>query len=140
MLNKTMQKSVIVMMLVFGILLTTAAPSALAGDKKCKKGNYYTANYRDDDNYERDRDARRRRERDYVDDNYYQRDRRSSSDDYYQRDRRNTSKEVLRDVGIGAAVGAGGGVLLGGKKGALIGAAIGAAGGYVYNRGKKNRW
>jgi hypothetical protein len=128
MLNKAMQKSVMVMMLVFGILLTTAAPSALAGDKRCKRGsNYYTSNY-NDDYY--DRDQRRRQNRDYE-----------YNDDYYRRDRRNgASREVLRDVGIGAAVGAGGGVLLGGKKGALIGAAIGAAGGYVYNRGKKNRW
>jgi hypothetical protein len=124
MLNKTMQKGVIVM-LVFGLLLTVSAPAALAGDKKCKKDNYYTANYYDNNDY--DRDSRRRRNRDY-------------DDDYYRRDRRGSSKEVLRDVGIGAAVGAGGGVLLGGKKGALIGAAIGAAGGYIYNRGKKNRW
>lgn len=124
MMNKAMQKGVIVTMLVLGMLLTTAAPAALAKDKNCKRGNYYTTSNYYDDYYDRDS---RRRNRDY-------------DDDYYRRDRRQTSKEVLRDVGIGAAVGAGGGVLLGGKKGALIGAAIGAAGGYVYNKGKRNRW
>ncbi|MBI1762873.1 MAG: hypothetical protein HYR56_15695 [Acidobacteria bacterium] len=110
------------------MLLTAAAPSALANDKRCKKDRYYTSDYRND-YYDNDRDDRYRRNRDYDDDGYYRRDRRNGS-----------SREVLRDVGIGTAVGAGGGLLLGGKKGALIGAAIGAAGGYVYNRGKKNRW
>jgi hypothetical protein len=124
MLNKAMQKGVIVTMLVLGMLFTAAAPAALAKDKGRKSRSYYTSSY-NDDYY--DRDSRRRRNRDY-------------DDDYYRRDRRNSTGETLRDVGIGAAVGAGGGALLGGKKGALIGAAIGAAGGYVYNKGKRNRW
>ena len=127
MMNKVMQKGVVVAMLVFGMLLTTAAPAALAKDKNCKRGNNYVSSRYDDDYYVRDSQRRRNRDYDY-------------DDDYYRRDRRGSSKEVLRDVGIGAAVGAGGGVLLGGKKGALIGAAIGAAGGYVYNKGKRNRW
>ena len=99
MLNKAMLKGAIVMILVFGILLTTAAPVALAADKKCKKGNYYTANYYDDAYYERDRDLRRRRNRDY-------------DDDYYRRDRRDSTGKTLRDVGIGAAIGAGGGAII----------------------------
>jgi YmgG-like glycine-zipper protein len=140
MLNKAMQKGVIVTMLVFGSLITMAAPSALAQDRNCRRGNSYNTSYYDNnrsynDRYYRDSNYRRDRvyrDNSYRNDNYY--------DDYYYRDR-NTTGRTLRDVGIGAAVGAGGGALLGGKKGALIGAAIGAAGGYVYNRGKnRNRY
>jgi hypothetical protein len=136
MLKKAMQKGVVATLLVSGLLLTAAAPAALAQDRNCRRGNYRTSAYYGNDYYDRGRNYdyynvqdrnSRRRSRDY--------------DDYYdRRDRRESNREVLRDVGIGAAAGAGGGVLLGGKKGALIGAAIGAAGGYVYNRGKRNRW
>ena len=136
MLNKAMQKGVIVTMLVFGLLMTAAAPSALAQDRNCRRGNSYSTSYYDNDRYYNDRyyrDSNYRRDRVYRDSNYY--------NDYYYRDRRDTTGRTLRDVGVGAAVGAGGGALLGGRKGALIGAAIGAAGGYVYNRGKnRNRY
>ena len=134
MLNKAMQKGVIVTLLVFGSLMTMAAPSALAQDRYCRRGSSYNTSYYDNNRYYNDRYYRDnyRRDRAYRDSNYY--------DDYYYRDR-DTTGRTLRDVGIGAAVGAGGGALLGGRKGALIGAAIGAAGGYVYNRGKnRNRY
>jgi hypothetical protein len=136
MLNKAMQKGVIVTMLVFGLLMTAAAPAALAQGRNCRRNsNYNTSSYYGNDynargRYYNDQDRySRRQSRDY------------DYDDYYYRDRRNSTGKTLRDVGIGAAVGAGGGALFGGKKGALIGAAIGAAGGYVYNRGKnRNRY
>ena len=133
MLNKLMHKGVIVMLLVGGLLLTTAAPAALALDKKrCKDRDYYTTSYNDDGQY-RDRDYRRDERR--YDNRYDSRryDDRASYDNYYNRD---TTGRTLRDVGIGAAIGAGGGALIGGRKGALIGAAVGAGGGYLYNRAK----
>ncbi len=136
MLKKAMQKGVITTMLVFGLLMTAAAPAALAQGKNCRRGGYNTSAYYGNGyngNDYNDRYARRQNRDYYQSRNYY-------NDDYYYRDR-NTTGKTLRDVGIGAAVGAGGGALLGGKKGALIGAAIGAAGGYVYNRGKnRNRY
>lgn len=141
MLNKAMQKGVIVTMLVFGLLLTTAAPSALAdGKKRCNnERDYYTSSYYDNNRYDNDRyndrydrDRNYRRDSVYRDSNYY--------DDYNRYDRRDSRGRTIRNVGIGAAIGAGGGALFGGKKGALIGAAIGAAGGYVYNQKKRDRY
>ena len=44
---------------------------------------------------------------------------------------------ALKRVGIGAAIGAGAGGLIGGRKGALIGAGAGAGGGYLYHRHKQ---
>ena len=68
MLNKAMQKGVIVTMLVLGMLLTTAAPAALAKDKNCKKGAYYTSSYYNNDYNDRDYNDRysRRRSRDCL--------------------------------------------------------------------------
>lgn len=122
---KILQKSTI-MMVVFGLLLMAAAPSAMA-QGKCRKRSGYdrVANNYYDDDYRRDRDYdRRRRDRDY-------------DDDYYDREDK-TSKAVKRTA-IGAGIGAVGGALLGGKKGALIGAAVGAGGGYLYHRNKVNK-
>ena len=45
----------------------------------------------------------------------------------------------LKRIGIGAAIGAGAGGLIGGRKGALIGAGAGAGGGYIYHRHKQRR-
>src|SRR5262245_11663218 len=105
MLKKAMQKSVIMTMLVFGLLLTTAAPAAMAQGRNCRTRNYNTSSYYDNSSYYNDRYYRDnyRRDRAYRDSNYY--------DDYYYRDRRDTTGRTLRDVGIGAAVGAGGGAL-----------------------------
>lgn len=123
-MTKTMQKSVI-LMVIFGLLAVTAAPSAMAQDRCRKRGNYSSVsnNYYDDDYYSRDyqRD-RRRRDRDYYDDDYYNRE--------------DTTGKAVKRTGIGAGIGAVGGALIGGKKGALIGAAIGAGGGYLYHRKK----
>ena len=138
MLNKAMQKGVIATMLVFGILMTAAAPAALAQDRNCRRSGYNTTSYYDNNRYYNDQYYRDnyRRDRVYRDSNYYRDD--YYNDNYYNR--RDTTGRTLRDVGIGTAIGAGGGALLGGRKGALIGAAIGAAGGYVYNRNKNNRY
>ena len=42
-----------------------------------------------------------------------------------------------KHIAIGTAIGAVGGALIGGKKGALIGAGAGAGGGYLYNRHRR---
>src|SRR5438045_1037060 len=115
MLNKAMQKGVIVTMLAFGLLMTTVAPSTLAQDRNCRRGNSYTTSYYDNGRYDNDRsyrDRNYRRDSVYRDSNY-----RDSSyyDNYdYRYDRRNSTGRVLRDVGIGTAIGAGGGALFGG--------------------------
>jgi len=125
---KTMQKSVI-LSVVFGLLLATAAPSAMAQDRCRRRGNFASvANNYDDDYYRRDyqRDYqrdRRRRDRDY--DNYYY-------------DRENTTGKAVKRTAIGAGIGTLGGALLGGKKGALIGGLLGGAGGYIYHQKKVN--
>jgi len=121
---KKMQKSVI-LLVVFGLLLAVAAPSAMAQDRCRRRGNYSSvANNFDDDYYRRDyqRD-RRRRDRDYY-------------DDYY--DREDTRGKAVRRTAIGGGIGALGGALIGGKKGALIGGLLGGAGGYIYHQKKVN--
>jgi hypothetical protein len=50
-----------------------------------------------------------------------------------------SDKSVAKEAGIGAAVGAGGGLLLDGGKGALYGAAIGAMAGVVHSVAKKHQ-
>ena len=127
MLNLNMVKNSLLMALTLGVLMTaTMAPAALAGDKHKGKKVVVVNNYYDDDDYD-DRDYRRCRDCDYDD------------DDYYRSNRRNSNKKVVRDVGIGAAIGAVGGGLIGGKKGLVIGAAVGAAGGYAVNQSRNNR-
>ena len=130
MLNLNAMKNSLLMALTLGVLMTaTLAPTTLAGDKHKGKKVVVVNNYYDDDDdyYDRDNRNRRCRNCDYDD------------DDYYRRDSRNSNKKVLRDVGIGAAIGAVGGGLIGGKKGLVIGAAVGAAGGYVVNKSKNDR-
>ena len=51
--------------------------------------------------------------------------------------RRGPSK--TKHIAVGTAIGAVGGALIGGKKGALIGAGAGAGGGYLVYRHKKHR-
>ncbi|HXU39079.1 MAG TPA: hypothetical protein VN937_22175 [Blastocatellia bacterium] len=48
--------------------------------------------------------------------------------------------KAAKRVGIGAAIGAGAGGLIGGRKGAIIGAGAGAAGGGAYHVHKKRSW
>jgi hypothetical protein len=118
---KTLQKSAILMALL-GLLMAAAAPSAMAqGRNKCRNrnSNYYASNYYNDD------DRR---------DSNYERSRRYRDRDYY--DREDTTGNAVKRTGIGAGIGALGGAVIGGKKGAAIGAGIGAAGGYLYHRKK----
>lgn len=128
MLKKMTKKSAVVMSLVFGLLVTSVAPSALAVDRKCKnrndRGRYTNVVYRDQyaNRYYDDRDYDRRDRRDRRDRDRW--------------DREDTTGKTVKRVGVGAGIGAVGGALLGGKKGALIGAGIGAAGGYIYHRKK----
>ncbi|HKQ75905.1 MAG TPA: YMGG-like glycine zipper-containing protein [Blastocatellia bacterium] len=112
---KKMQKSVI-LMVVFGLLLAAAAPSALAQDRCRRRGNFNSARSFDNDNFRRDR-------RDYY-------------NDYY--DRENTTGKAVKRTGIGAGIGAVGGALIGGGKGAVIGGLLGGAGGYIYHQKKVN--
>jgi hypothetical protein len=125
---KTMYKSLFTMLLLAGLLSVGVVPDTMAqGRRQCRtnNGGYVAANgygYQDDDYY-RNRDNRRNR--------------RVYDDDYY--DRENTTGNTIKRAGIGAGIGAAGGALLGGKKGALIGAGVGAAGGYLYHRHKVNQ-
>lgn len=122
---KKMQKSVI-LMVVFGLLLAAAAPSALAQDRCRRRGNFDSARYYDNDDFRRDR-------RDYYND---YRDRRDYNNDYY--DRQDTRGKAVKRTGIGAGIGALGGALIGGGKGAVIGGLLGGAGGYIYHQKKVN--
>ncbi len=126
-------KQAMAMLLTFGLLFVAAAPSAMADGKKKNRRGEYSRKF-NDDNY-RDRDNRRNnRNIRYVN--------RYDDDDYYRnrwRDREDTTGKALKRTGIGAGIGALGGAVIGGKKGALIGAGIGAAGGYIYHRNKVNR-
>ncbi|MEW6733287.1 MAG: YMGG-like glycine zipper-containing protein [Acidobacteriota bacterium] len=45
-----------------------------------------------------------------------------------------------KHIGIGTAIGAIGGALIGGRKGALIGAGAGAGAGYLFYRNKRNKY
>ena len=49
-------------------------------------------------------------------------------------------KKAAKRIGIGTAVGAGAGALIGGRKGALIGAGAGAGAGTVYHYHKKRQY
>jgi uncharacterized membrane protein len=66
------------------------------------------------------------------------------SADAYQRRRRHNPEagkgKAAKRIGIGAAIGAGAGGLIGGRKGAVIGAGAGAAGGGIYHVHKKRSW
>ena len=67
-----------------------------------------------------------------------------SADAYQHRRRRHNPEagkgKAAKRIGIGAAIGAGAGGLIGGRKGAVIGAGAGAAGGGIYHVHKKNSW
>lgn len=117
-------KSAVAMVMLFGLLVTSVAPSAMA-----------------------DGNRRNRNDRDRYVSSYYDQDRNDDRYDDRRRDRRNnrwdddreeTTGKVVKRVGIGAGIGTVGGAVIGGKKGALIGAGVGAAGGYIYHRKKVN--
>jgi YMGG-like Gly-zipper len=120
---KRIHKSAVVMMLMFGLLIVSAAPYAEAQERHRKRfhtssrnDRYFSNRFHDDRDF-----GRRRRGRGY----------------YY--DREDTTENAVKRTGIGAGAGALGGALLGGKKGALIGAGVGAATGYIIHRVKVDR-
>lgn len=49
-------------------------------------------------------------------------------------------KKAAKRIGIGAAIGAGAGGVIAGRKGALVGAGMGAGGGALYHLNKKRRY
>src|SRR5262245_34093081 len=116
-MTKIMKKSVI-LMVVFGLLLAAAAPSALAQDRCRRRGNYVSSRYYDNNDFRRDRSRR----------DYY--------NDYY--DRQDTKGKAVGRTAAGAGIGAVAGALLGGGKGAAVGAILGGAGGYIYHQQKVN--
>lgn len=132
-----MNKNLFLAILALGVIFVLAAPEAMA-QNRCRtrggnsravydNGNYRNSDYRDrdyrDSNY-RDTQYRSRNNRDY------------DNRDYGYRDREDTTGNAIKRTGIGAGIGALGGAVIGGKKGALIGAGVGAAGGYIYHRNK----
>jgi len=66
-----------------------------------------------------------------------------TSSDASARQRRNPEagkKKAAKRIGIGTAIGAGAGGLIGGRKGALIGAGAGAGAGTAYHYHKKRQY
>lgn len=62
----------------------------------------------------------------------------AAAPDSYAKRRRRPSK--TKNIAVGTAIGAIGGALIGGRKGALIGAGAGAGTGYVVYRHKKKKY
>lgn len=127
---KKFNKTVLLVALALGVLFVSAAPEAMAQDRCRTRGRYVQSNYIGG-RYDNDRryDNRRYDNRDYRDRDY-------RNYDYY--DREDTTGKAVKRTAIGAGIGALGGAIIGGKKGALIGAGVGAAGGYIYHRNKVN--
>src|SRR5262249_56449668 len=108
-MKKLMSKSAILMMLLFGMLFVATSSDANAQDRCRNRGRYVTSNYYDnDDSYYR-RDYNRRGDRFSRD--FDRRDR-------YYYDDEDTTGRALKRTGIGAGIGALGGALIGGTKGA----------------------
>ncbi|MGH9801620.1 MAG: YMGG-like glycine zipper-containing protein, partial [Blastocatellia bacterium] len=124
-------KNLFLAMLALGVMFVLATPEAMAQNRCRTRGGNSQSVY---DNYDnRDRNYR---DAGYRDSNRNYRDRDYRDSDYRYRDREDTTGKAVKRTGIGAGVGALGGAVIGGKKGALIGAGIGAAGGYLYHRNK----
>ena len=154
MLNRKLRLSVLKMTLVAGVFMILLAPSAMAQgrrercdnarggfssqryDSRYDSGYSDTNNNRYDSSYYNNYNNRyNNRANNRANDYYYGNDGRYSESEW---ENENTTGKALSRVGIGAAIGAGAGVLLGGKTGALVGAGAGALGGYIYHRGKVN--
>lgn len=147
-----MNKNLFLAMLALGVMFVLAAPEAMAQTRcRTRGGNSRNVSDRSDRYDNRDYRDRDYRDADYRDDSYRNRDNRDNRDyrddsyrnrnsrdnrDYQYRDREDTTGNAVKRTGVGAGVGALGGAVFGGKKGALIGAGIGAAGGYIYHREK----
>ena len=124
-----MNKNLFLAMLALGVLFVLAAPDAMAQTRCRTRGNDSRSVYNNRDYRDRDYRTVNTRSRDYRDSDY-------NYNDYRYRDREDTTGKAVKRTGIGAGIGALGGAVIGGKKGALIGAGIGAAGGYIYHREK----
>jgi hypothetical protein len=152
-LNTLNIRNVVGTALVAGVMLVMASPSVMAQGgrrgERCDRnsGNisgvdygsrydnrYDNSQYYNDriynDRYYNNNNNNRYSNNAYYNGRYY------GDGDYYEN--QNTTGKALKRVGIGAAIGAGAGVLLGGKTGAMVGAGAGALGGYIYHRGKVN--
>jgi hypothetical protein len=112
---KKMQTSAVLMILMFGILFVSTAPSAMAQGRYYRRGDSYRGRSYDSRDYNRGYRGGR-----------------------YIGPREATNGNLIKRTGIGAGIGVLGGALLGGGKGAIIGGAAGAAGGYIYHRAKIN--
>ncbi|MCI0339376.1 MAG: YMGG-like glycine zipper-containing protein [Acidobacteria bacterium] len=132
-MTKKIHKSAVLMMLLFGLLFVTTAPNAMAQGNCRKRGGYSAVydqgRYVDGRRFNNDRFLDRRFNDRNFDRRYY--------DDRY--DREATTGNAVKRTALGAGIGALGGALLGGKKGALIGAGAGAGAGYIYHRVKVDR-
>lgn len=125
-----MNKNLFLAMLALGVMFVLAAPEAMAQNRCRTRG----VNSRQVVNSRQAYDNRDYRDRNYRDASYRER---NYDDSYYgYGDREDTTGKAVKRTGIGAGIGALGGAVIGGKKGALIGAGIGAAGGYIYHRNK----
>ncbi len=129
-MKNLMSKSAILMML-FGLLFVASASDANAQDRCRSRNRVSSRDYYDDDYYRRVNNRNR-----FDDDDFRTVQNRRRGRDIYYEENEDTTGRALRRTGIGAGVGALGGALIGGKKGAAIGAGIGAAGGYIYHRKK----
>lgn len=124
-----MNKNLFLAILALGVFFVLAAPETMAQTRCRTRDNNSRSVYNNRDYRDRDYRVVNNRSRDYRDSDY-------NYNDYGYRDREDTTGKALKRTGIGAGVGALGGAVIGGKKGALIGAGIGAAGGYIYHRQK----
>lgn len=133
---KKMNKNMLLAVLTLGVLFVLATPDANAQDRCRTRSRYSQSNYNGAGYY----DNRDYRDRNYRDSNYRNSNYRDSNyrNDRYYRDYEDTTGNAVKRTGIGAGIGAAGGALIGGKKGALIGAGVGAAGGYLYHRNRVN--
>lgn len=140
-MKKLMSKSVILAVMMFGAFFVANTADANA-QTRCRTRGYDSRVY-DDRGY--NQGGYYPTSNGYYNDDYYgqQRRNRRYNDDYYE-DREDTRGRAIGRTAAGAGIGAVGGAVVGGKKGAVIGAGIGAVGGYLYHRNKvnnqRNRW
>ncbi|HMV48739.1 MAG TPA: YMGG-like glycine zipper-containing protein [Blastocatellia bacterium] len=129
---KKMNKNLLLAALALGVFFVLATSDAMAQTRCRTRSGYVQSNYNDryNDRYDNRYDNRYYENRNYRSRDYY--------NDRSYRDREDTTGNAVKRTGIGAGIGALGGAVIGGKKGALIGAGVGAAGGYLYHRNKVN--
>ncbi len=118
-MSKNIKKSAIVMVMLLGMLFVTAIPNEALAQSCRRRGGFQRVGF----------DDRRFDDRRFDDRGFNRRFRNPEAG----------TGNLLKRAGIGGGIGALGGALIGGKKGALIGAGVGAAGGYLYHRNKVNK-